>query len=397
MADEQYMWLDPDAAERLLRGEPLEAVDADTRAQADRLAGALGALAAEASPASPPSVELPGEEAALAAFRSARTARVEDDRADHLANASTAVADAGLVRLGRTAAEDRRARWGRPARFGLAAALTAGMLGGVVAVAAGAGALLSPSPDDEAEPSVSISAAEPDQPFLSPSPSDPQAEGDANDEARGEPTPQDTLGGSAQDGDGEGGSDDGTGEDGDPDTSGQNRGSSREWWNGVVSACRDVRDGKGLDADRRRGLEDAAGGRDNGQLKKYCDGLLSGRENPGAQVPPGTSTGGDSGTSDSAGSLGGVEKDARSGLDSDDDDEDDSDGGNAGSGKDKGKDKGNGKGNGTGSGGNKGGRGSGGNKGGKGSGGNDHRGQSDVVKPIGGVPSTSTHSSSPAL
>lgn len=75
MADEQYRWLNRDAAERLLRGESLEAVDADTRARADRLAEALGALSAEFAPVSPQSPELPGEEAALAAFRMARTAR----------------------------------------------------------------------------------------------------------------------------------------------------------------------------------------------------------------------------------------------------------------------------------------------------------------------------------
>jgi hypothetical protein len=373
MADEQYRWLNRDAAERLLSGEPLEAVDADTRAQADRLAGVLGALAAEASPASPPSAELPGEEAALTAFRSARTARAarsgQEDVADALdrgsrTHASAAVADAGLVRLGRTEAGGGRARWRRPVRYGLAAALAAGMLGGVP-VAFGTGALPSPFPDDEPEPSVSISAAESDRPFLSPSPSDPQAEGDGNNEARGEPTPQDTLGGSAQDGEGDSGGDDGTDEDGEPDALGQHRGFSREWWNGVVSACRDVRDGKSLDTDRRRGLEDAAGGKGTEHLKKYCDGLLAGRENPGTRYPPGTGTGGDSGTSDSAGSSGGGEKDTRSGLDPDDDDEGDSDGG-------KGKGKGDGKGKGKG-------------KGSGGSGGNDHRGQGGVLTEITGT------------
>ena len=64
MADEQYRWLDRDAAERLLRGEPLEAVDADTRERAEQLAEALGALATDPLPGG---VELPGEAAALAA------------------------------------------------------------------------------------------------------------------------------------------------------------------------------------------------------------------------------------------------------------------------------------------------------------------------------------------
>ncbi|MBM7173798.1 hypothetical protein JQK87_36585, partial [Streptomyces sp. G44] len=73
MADEQDKWLDRDAAERLLRGEPLEGVDPHARAKAERLARALGALAAADGPAkhagsdrTPGAVpgELPGEAAA---------------------------------------------------------------------------------------------------------------------------------------------------------------------------------------------------------------------------------------------------------------------------------------------------------------------------------------------
>ncbi|MFD0504808.1 hypothetical protein ACFQ0G_21700 [Streptomyces chiangmaiensis] len=72
MADEQYRWLDSDAAEHLLRGEPLDAVDDVARAHAARLAEALAELA---SPPPPTSGELPGEASALAAFRAARTDR----------------------------------------------------------------------------------------------------------------------------------------------------------------------------------------------------------------------------------------------------------------------------------------------------------------------------------
>lgn len=72
MADEQDKWLDRDAAERLLRGEPLEAVDADTQGRAKRLADVLGALAPEPAPTS---AELPGEAVALAAFQRARADR----------------------------------------------------------------------------------------------------------------------------------------------------------------------------------------------------------------------------------------------------------------------------------------------------------------------------------
>ncbi|MDF3149711.1 hypothetical protein PBV88_53320, partial [Streptomyces sp. T21Q-yed] len=65
MADEQYRWLDRETAERLLRGESLEAVDAADRDQAEQLAKTLESLTVE-----PPlsSAELPGEAAALAAF-----------------------------------------------------------------------------------------------------------------------------------------------------------------------------------------------------------------------------------------------------------------------------------------------------------------------------------------
>ncbi|MBW8701341.1 hypothetical protein MBT84_17180 [Streptomyces sp. MBT84] len=72
MADEQYRWLDSDAAERLLRGEPLDAVDDVARAHAARIAETLSELAA---PPLPTSDELPGEASAVAAFRAARTVR----------------------------------------------------------------------------------------------------------------------------------------------------------------------------------------------------------------------------------------------------------------------------------------------------------------------------------
>ncbi|MFY4717689.1 hypothetical protein [Streptomyces sp. LaBMicrA B280] len=75
MADEQDTWLNPETAERLLAGEPLEAVDPATRDQAERLARVLGALSAQATPAA---VELPGEQAALAAFRKAREAAADE-------------------------------------------------------------------------------------------------------------------------------------------------------------------------------------------------------------------------------------------------------------------------------------------------------------------------------
>ncbi|UUU31343.1 hypothetical protein JIX56_16325 [Streptomyces sp. CA-210063] len=393
MADEQYRWLNRDAAERLLRGEPLEAVDADTRAHADRLAEVLGALTAEVPPVSPLSAELPGEEAALAAFRSARTARsaenaenaeaTEPGRGPRTHTATAPAADAGLVRLGRpgrSGADGRRARWARPVRFGLVAALAAGMLGGV-AVAAGSGAL-SAFRDDEPEPSATLSAGQsPDRPLLSPSPSAEAGDGERG--ILGGPTPEDSPDasskGDAPSGEGTGG----TGEDGQPGDTGQDEGSTQEWWNSVFSACRDVRDGKELDADRRRGLEDAAGGKGKGHLKQYCAGVLAGGDNPGTAKRPGTGTGTGSGTGtsdsgDSTGPAGGDGDNTRSGNDFGDED-DDSDSGKGRGGGGNGKGDGNGRWNGNGKG--KGDK----NKGGKGNGGNSHRGQVEAVTPVGAV------------
>ncbi|MGW0375501.1 hypothetical protein ACWDZW_42970, partial [Streptomyces coeruleorubidus] len=98
MADEQYWWLDRETAERLLSGEPPEAVDGAPPGEAERLAAALRALSA-----SPPltSDELPGEAAAMAAFRKARAERADTGAApaDDGGQARTGVADAGLVRI----------------------------------------------------------------------------------------------------------------------------------------------------------------------------------------------------------------------------------------------------------------------------------------------------------
>lgn len=73
--DDRNTWLDQRAAERLLDGEPLDAgpalppADRDT---AERLAALLDTAARAGRPA--PGTELPGEQAALAAFRAARAA-----------------------------------------------------------------------------------------------------------------------------------------------------------------------------------------------------------------------------------------------------------------------------------------------------------------------------------
>ncbi|MGW5243721.1 hypothetical protein ACWEQN_07580 [Streptomyces sp. NPDC004129] len=267
MADEQYRWLNGDAAERLLRGEPLEAIDDDAQEQAARLAETLASLAV-----TPPltSEELPGEAAALAAFRATRTgadqAGATSGRLDavHPEYAARQVADAGLVRLGRPAANGRGRRWGRPLRFGLAAALAAGMIGGV-AVAAGTGVLPAPFHKDPG-PGASVSAAvSPPQPLLTPTP-DATETGtplSPTSDAGGS-----TPGGSSYDEAGAGPGASGSASPGDDHRSGH----PRNWWLALRSSCRDMAVGRELRADRLRDLQDAAGG--NGRVKTFCKGML---------------------------------------------------------------------------------------------------------------------------
>ncbi|MGW7044479.1 hypothetical protein ACWGDT_17585 [Streptomyces avermitilis] len=295
MADEQYRWLDRDAAERLLRGESLEAVDADTREQAERLAEALGALAADPLPNS---AELPGEDAALAAFRTARQGRSGEEKVlrgrgrPHAVARAARSADAGLVRLGRPERAARRGRLGRPVRLGVVAALAAGMIGGVAA-AAGTGVLPTPFGGDEPGPTASVSAAvTPERPLGS---SSPGAIGDGGSEA---PTPDGTSGAPVQGGSSHDEADKGSAASGRPRVDGsRNPARSREWWSGVLSSCRDVRGGKDVGAERMRSLEEAAGGI---RVHKYCKGVLayadgssgSGAIDPGDDEGSGKDSGG---------------------------------------------------------------------------------------------------------
>ncbi|MEU6308284.1 hypothetical protein [Streptomyces chartreusis] len=266
MADEQYRWLDRETAERLLRGESLEAVDAADRDQAERLAKTLEALTAE-----PPltSAELPGEGAALAAFRAAREGRDDTSATvgDGPGRTASEAADVGLVRLGRPARAARRPRWARPVRLGLAAALAVGMVGGI-GVAAGTGVLPTPFDRNEpARPAATVSAPVPtENPLISPSPRTGDEE---------EPTP---------DGGSEPPSASGSPEDtvepggppaGDHDSASQDGKNKHDgWWKAVTSYCRDVRDGRPLPVDRRRTLEGAAGS--SARVRKYCQSVLAG-------------------------------------------------------------------------------------------------------------------------
>ncbi|SMQ18466.1 hypothetical protein SAMN06272771_4919 [Streptomyces sp. Ag82_O1-12] len=265
MADEQYRWLDRETAERLLSGEPPGAVERAGRDQAEHLAKTLGALSA-----TPPltSDELPGEAAAMAAFRKARAERADAAAALASTGGSDAagVPDAGLVRIGTPGDSGtgtaRPPRWARPARLALAAVLAVGMVGGA-ALAAGTGALRSPFGGDEPDPGASVSASvtHPERPLVSPSPSDA---------AQGGSTPDDAQGGSSKGGaGGQGG--DGKRDDAAPKPDGRKDGSGVHRGE-ITAACRDLRDGKRLDPDHRRALRHAANGQ---RVWKYCKGVLS--------------------------------------------------------------------------------------------------------------------------
>lgn len=258
-------WLDPETAELLLRGESLESVDAASRDQAERLAKTLEGLIVEA-PLS--SAELPGEAAALAAFRAARSGALPEQAAAGRHRPRSRTSDAGLVRIGGSGPTPRRSRWGRPARFGLTAVLAAGMVGGV-AFAATSGVLPTPfGHDDEPGPVASVSVgASPNSPLVSPSRN--SALGDTTPDGSSSPsagpaTPHGSTGGGSSARPGSG-SDDGQAAGG-------------GWWLGAPAACRDVRDGKELTGDRKRALEGAAGGSGAARVWKYCKNVLAGTD-----------------------------------------------------------------------------------------------------------------------
>ncbi|MGP8299543.1 hypothetical protein ACTPOK_16790 [Streptomyces inhibens] len=149
MADDRYNWLDKDAAEQLLRGEPVSARHGDGARELEQLLKAAAAACAEMSKAA----ELPGEEAAVAAFRRARHGAGAGAR--HRATGEPLPA----VHAAPTTSVTERTRLARPFRRGLAVALAACAIGGV-AVAAGAGVLPTPFRGGDPAPGSSVSAAE---------------------------------------------------------------------------------------------------------------------------------------------------------------------------------------------------------------------------------------------
>ncbi|MFF1281859.1 hypothetical protein ACFVY4_14015 [Streptomyces sp. NPDC058299] len=368
MADEQYRWLNRATAERLLRGESPEAVDACARDQAERLSQALGALSGLSAEAAPGTGELPGEQAALAAFRKAREAAAADRTtaapASGGARASVPCADAGLVRIGagsRTGIPSRRPRWARPVRLAVAAAVAAGTLGGV-AVAAGSGVLPTPFGDGKPGPAASVSADETSEESLAPAA--PQT---TPDYATGPGTSPGTgtPGGSPGDrrADASGGSSGpagGTGPSAAPGSAAPSA-TSGTGWDGAAAACRALRDGRGLDAGRKRVLVNLAGG--SARVTKYCKVVLGGAGSASGGTGGGTTTGGQGqGNGNGSGNGSGGDKGGDKGNGGDKDKDGDQGKGGGGGGKDHGGAKGHGKG----VGGASGGKGVGGASGGKG-------------------------------
>ncbi|MFE4060275.1 hypothetical protein ACFXP3_28950 [Streptomyces sp. NPDC059096] len=285
MADERDAWLDKDAAERLLRGEPVEAPDARALARQERLTGALRDMSAVTYANDE---ELPGEAAALAAFRQAGA---PDAATDLL----------GTVRLA-LAPEAAGTRWrGRPLSRGLVVAVAGCALGGFTVVA---GATVLPSLFGAAVPgpASSVSAGASPRPLSSgstdrgqdrsaPSPDRPSADG-AGGRAPVGPSSPGPTGDAARGGDG------GTGDDARGEAVGYEAATGRSadgprapfvphtdpasgaWYQATVDACRDFRSGA-IDPGRRKALDAAAD--EPGGTERYCDRLLDGELRSGGK------------------------------------------------------------------------------------------------------------------
>ncbi|REK84883.1 hypothetical protein DY245_40885 [Streptomyces inhibens] len=301
MADDRYNWLDKDAAEQLLRGEPVSARHGDGARELEQLLKAAAAACAEMSKAA----ELPGEEAAVAAFRRARAG------ARHRATGEPLPA----VHAAPTTSIAERTRLARPFRRGLAVALAACAIGGV-AVAAGTGVLPTPFRGGDPAPGSSVSAAETPGPLDT---REPGAQTDGTtaqtpDSTPGQqstgpgstPTPGSSSGATRTPGTGKPGR--GTGHSGGAGDGGANpgRGDKKKL---LLSLCRAYESGKRdqMDRDTLRRLESKAGGPE--KVHAFCRAYLARYE-----------VGGGSGDNDGFGGVGGSDPSGSgSGGDEDDD------------------------------------------------------------------------------
>lgn len=297
MADDRYNWLDKDAAERLLRGERVGARHGDGARELEQLLQAAAAVGAKA----PETVELPGEEAAVAAFR--RTAGAAGG-----AHARSHGTDEAFP-AGRGTAVAERTRLGRPVRRGFAVALAACAIGGV-AVAAGTGVLPTPFRGGEPQPASSVSAAESPGPLDTP---EPGAQTDGTTESTPDPTPHGKTGGPgdtpAPSSPGDTtppSSTPGPGHQGNGGT-GANPGQGDKK-NLLLSLCQSYASGKrdGMDRDALRRLEQKAGGAD--QVLAFCRAYLARYQHPGSSGG-GSGLGGTTGGTGSTSGVTGGDKD----------------------------------------------------------------------------------------
>ncbi|MFF4244131.1 hypothetical protein ACFYY2_06620 [Streptomyces sp. NPDC001822] len=320
MADEQHEWLDADAVEKLLRGAPVESVDDHGRTGLPELEAALRAVRTPA----PAGGELPGEAAAMAAFREA-SGKGRRAGAAHSATAAGTGGALHTVRIGAAPqASSRRPRWTRPVRFCLAVSLVGGALGGV-AFAGGAGMLPGPFGSHGAPvPAASVSAAaSPEEmgeeaPEVAPSAPSPSATPRAPGASRTakapdgaeEKKPADGVPPSVPDGVGPPAPEDRSRDRGTVDGGARDGTDGRELPGGSaggvfaksVRACRDYR-AHALSEDQERRLLELADGEDN--LDRFCDRVLAadGRDGGGDGQPGDGQPGGGQDGGEGAGPL----------------------------------------------------------------------------------------------
>ncbi|MFE3884945.1 hypothetical protein ACFXPQ_18895 [Streptomyces lydicus] len=313
MADDRYNWLDKNTAEQLLRGEPVSARHGDGARELEQLLEAAAAVAAR----TPETAQLPGEDAAVAAFRQAA------HRGSGARHRAAADPFADGVRTAHTADLAGRTRLGRPFRRGFAVALAACAIGGV-AVAAGTGVLPSPFRGGDPAPASSVSAAETPRPFRTGEPGaqtdgttaqTPDATpGRPDTRPSGTPTPG-TSPGARPGGTPSGGTGRGHGKPGGKATD-PGRGGTK---NLLLTLCGNYESGKRgtMDRDTLRNLERKAGGAD--KVHAFCRAYLAryqtgggsggGSGNDGLVGGIGGDTGGSGGSGQSSGGKGGDEDD----------------------------------------------------------------------------------------
>ncbi|WP_066945488.1 hypothetical protein [Streptomyces lushanensis] len=330
MADERDAWLDKDAAESLLRGEPVEAVDERVLAGTERLAETLRDLAAVTYAND---TELPGEAAALAAFRRAARASGKTTGTVGAVGAGSGAgvgSDAGAgdgigagvgvgvgvgvggsllgaVRLAAAPGDAGAPRLGRPVRRGLAVVVAGCALGGI-AVVASAG-VMPPlfAGEHDPVPANSVSSVTTPGPRLSgPSDGGRDTTGPSRTPGPDREEPFTPHPSSEEGPDGIGGVNaHGESGQGEGALAGSGLSASAQGdrvgtlYRETLDTCRAYRDGT-IDAERGAALESAADGA--GGAKRFCDRLLGGKDGTGG--PDDKGGGGHGGRGDGSGRSG---------------------------------------------------------------------------------------------